>query len=754
MHPHLQRRWLPFALVGIQLLVWSNALEGAETISAAEEQQLQATYSAYDGVEPQYRHAGQAAIERWMDLKWGLRIHWGLYAMFDGRESWILRDHQKDKDWQRNYYASYRQFNPTNFDADEWMRIMQRAGLKYFSFTAKHHEGFCLWPTRTWQRGFRKTAEGTYEPVTDHYSIAETPYHKDIIGQLVKAGRAHGLGVSLYFSHIDWHDPDFAWDPLNFSYDPTFTKEADPKRWAAFIRKEREQITELLTWYGPIDTLCLDIAWPDAAQTDAYGVAEMARSLQPQIMLRNRGIGPYGDYETPEGEIPADPNVMKRPWQVIYPCGTGFSYKRHDTYKSKEWVLESLIDIVAKGGNFQVGFGPDPTGKWPQEMIDRVSYVGDWLKINHECIFATRPYFRYHEGKDLRFTRTKDKKVVYIIALKWPGEQLRTQLVRPRTGSTIHLLGVSAPLAWKQEAGELVIDLPAPLQTESNRPCRQAYAFKVESEDWPEAMNQSEPLHLSLRSLKQAQPGSDKWEVQQRRAEWDPTHTAVVICDMWDRHWCKGATARVAEMAPRMNELVTALRNRGVFIIHCPSDTMAFYEGSPARKLAQRAPKFDLHALAAAHPGLGPEHEPPLPIDDSDGGCDDSPQCPQSSPWTHESAAIQIAEGDAVAENAEPYGLMRQRGITNVLIMGVHENMCVLGRTFGIRQLVRSGLNVALVRDLTDTMYNSRRKPFVDHFTGTALVCSHIEKYWCPTITSEQIIGGSRFWFKADVHRM
>jgi len=476
------------AVLASALTLDAQPLGNGKPATPEEEQRLQARFAAYRGVDADYRHAGEATIERWMDWKWGLRIHWGLYCLFDGQESWILRDHQNDKAWQRDYYASYQRFNPTNFDAEEWMRIMERAGMKYFSFTAKHHEGFCLWPTKTWQTGFRKTPEGGYEIVRDHYSIAETPYHQDIIGQLVKAGRAHGLGVSLYYSHIDWHDPDFAWDKLNYSYDPGYTRESQPERWAAFIQKERDQISELLTWYGPIDTLGLDIGWPKEAQTDAHGVARLARSLQPNIMLRNRGIGAYGDYETPEGQIPADPNVMERPWQVIYPCGRGFSYKHNDTYKPKEWVLESLIDIVAKGGNFQVGFGPDPTGKWPKEMIDRVAYVGDWLKVNHECIFATRPYVRYHDGKGIRFTRTKDKRFVYVIALKWPGKELRTRLVRARPGSTIRMLGVEQPLVWRQDQSGLLIMLPEPFQVEKARPCRQAYAFKVESTDWAETL--------------------------------------------------------------------------------------------------------------------------------------------------------------------------------------------------------------------------------------------------------------------------
>jgi alpha-L-fucosidase len=461
-----------------------QALPG-KAATAEQERVLQRLYPGYRNVDPDYRHAGPEALERWMDWKWGLRIHWGLYTMFDGQESWILGKHQDDKQWQKNYYASYRDFNPAGFNADEWMEILQKAGMKYFSFTTKHHEGFCMWPTKTLQKGFRKKADGAFEEVVDHYSIAETPFQRDIVGELVKAGRAHGLGVSLYYSHVDWHDWDFGWDKQwvpNFWYDGTFTKKADdPKRWAAFIQKERDQISELLTWYGPIDTLCLDMHWCPEAQNDAYGVARLARQLQPNIMLRNRGIDDYGDYETPEGTIPSNPNNVKRPWQVIYPCGSGFSYKKNDKYKSREWVLESLIDIVAKGGNFQVGFGPDANGKWPQEMIDRVSYVGEWLKPNGECIFATRPYLRHREGTDLRFTRSKDQKFVYVISLKWPGEALTTKLVTAQAGSKIRMLGLNRDLKWHADAGGLVIEMPRELQDEAKRPCRQAYAFKVES---------------------------------------------------------------------------------------------------------------------------------------------------------------------------------------------------------------------------------------------------------------------------------
>lgn len=269
---------------------------------------------------------------------------------------------------------------------------------------------------------------------------------------------------------------------------------------------------------------------------------------------------------------------------------------------------------------------------------------------------------------------------------------------------------------------------------------------------WAMTAEPAGALNLTLRRL-EAAPGGGGWRPVEQRVSWAPPQTAAVICDMWDNHWCKGATKRVAELAPRINQFVAELRRRGVLIIHCPSETMKFYEGTPARRLAQAAPKLELPEPVRAC-GLDPEREAPLPIDDSDGGCDDQPQCAPGKwppyPWSRQIATIEIHPGDAVTDNAEAYYLMRQRGITNVLIMGVHENMCVLARPFGIRRLVKLGQNVALVRDLTDTMYNSRRRPFVDHFTGTDLVAWHIEKYWCPTLTSDQILGGQPFRFADD----
>ncbi len=260
----------------------------------------------------------------------------------------------------------------------------------------------------------------------------------------------------------------------------------------------------------------------------------------------------------------------------------------------------------------------------------------------------------------------------------------------------------------------------------------------------------AEVLTLHARSRAETSKGSSEWRTTESTLQWDAGKTAIVICDMWNQHWCQGATARVAEMAPRMNEVIEAARRRGVFIIHCPSDTMNYYENTPQRKLAEAAPKVTPRTPLQGWVGLDSRREGPLPIDDSDGGCDDEPQCKTGSPWTHEIDTLKIQDGDAITDSAEAYYLMEQRGIENVIVMGVHGNMCVLGRPFAIRQMASQGKNVVLMRDMIDTMYNSRKAPYVNHFAGTDLLVEHIEKYWCPSITSVDFLGGEPFHFRAD----
>lgn len=434
-------------------------------------------------VEPGYRHAPQEALEAWKDQKFGIRIHWGLYCLMGSDASWCLP--HSSREFQNIYNTLYEFFNPSEYDPDSWMDLFQQAGARFFTFTTKHHEGFCMWPTETVVKSIRRAPHGlsftpkhqpNYQDCLIHYSVMDTPYKKDIVGPLIKAARRRGVGVGLYFSHVDWHDPAFAWDPYNIYYDPKFTPQSDPKRWQKFIDQERKQLTELMTWYGPIDLLSLDIAWPAAASKQIAELAMMVRELQPNVLMRHRGIGPYGDYYTPEREVPG--GFSKGNWMVIYPGGQAFSYLPTDVYKPKEWVLESLIDIVAKGGNFEVGYGPMPNGTWPQETVERLTYVGDWLKVNGEAIYATRAWKVYKQGKDVRFTRSKDSRHLYAVSLKWPGNKFVVDSVRAVPGSSVLMLGVEKPLRWQQQANSVAIDIPP--EVAANKPCRQAFVFKIE----------------------------------------------------------------------------------------------------------------------------------------------------------------------------------------------------------------------------------------------------------------------------------
>lgn len=222
---------------------------------------------------------------------------------------------------------------------------------------------------------------------------------------------------------------------------------------------------------------------------------------------------------------------------------------------------------------------------------------------------------------------------------------------------------------------------------------------------------------------------------------WDPAATAVIICDMWDAHWCKRAEERVAALAPRIDDFVRRVRDDGALIIHAPSETLAFYEDAPQRRRAADAPAAIPPVPIRDRP-LDPAHEARLPIDDSDGGCDDAPGAGSAfrRVWTRQVSSISIRPEDIVSDSGtEIYNTLSLLGISNVIMTGVHANQCVLGRSFGIRSLSALGFNVAIARDLTDAMYNPARRPFVSHDLGTELIIRHIERYWCPSFVSRDL---------------
>ena len=298
---------------------------------------------------PEYRWAPESACEAFRDMKFGVRIHWGVYSIWHrGNESWpflkmSIEDHQQ-------YNQLYKTWNPAGFDASEWMSLFHESGMRMFAFTSKHHEGFSMFDTKTRVRQRANwTAPGgpAMEPCDLAYSIMETPFRCDVVKELCDAAHKRGIKVDLYFSHPDWYGADFrpyVMHPLQVSSSAQLTSTAEfeqaknlfgdrlvtvpdppPQEVARMMARHRAQLTELLTNYGTIDMLCLDMwlgpaVWPELRKTILH-----LRSLQPNVMLRDRGIGNYGDYYTPERVVLGTKQAGDAPWFVIYPLGTDFS---------------------------------------------------------------------------------------------------------------------------------------------------------------------------------------------------------------------------------------------------------------------------------------------------------------------------------------------------------------------------------------------------------------------------------------------
>ena len=459
---------------------------------------------------PEYHWAPKSAYEAFEDLKFGIRIHWGIYSIWHrGPESWpFLPMSFEDR---QTYNSLYKTWNPAGFDAELWMDTFKESGMRMFAFTTKHHEGFSMFDTRTRVRNRANwTAAGgpAIESCDLAYSIMETPFRRDVVKELCDAAHKRDIKIDFYFSHPDWYDADFrpyVCHPLQIPDSAKWMTPSDvqmtqhrlgshavivPDPTDAEVRRmmerHRAQLVELLTNYGKIDMIDLDMwlgprVWPELRKT----VLKM-REIQPEVMLRRRGIGNYGDYYTPERVIPGSEQASNKPWFTIYPLGTDFSYEPDAAkYKGTQWIVHNLADAVAKGGGLQVGVGPSAHGEFHPEAIRQMKGAGKWLEVNGEAIYATRPRegTLWSEGEAVRYTRSKDSRFIYAILMDWPGRQVVLKSVHPKAGSTLTLLGSKSSVSWHFDSAQgTIITLPENLQQPGNRPCDYAWTLKFETE--------------------------------------------------------------------------------------------------------------------------------------------------------------------------------------------------------------------------------------------------------------------------------
>lgn len=425
----------------------------------------------------------QQRLDWFQDQKFGFMMHWGIYSQRGLDASWPIvpsssRSAAENERFKENYFEMAQTFNPTNFNPDDWAKIAKDAGMKYVVLTTKHHDGFCNFDTR--QTNFRITAP----EVLFHQNA-----RSNIVREVFQSFRNQGLGIGAYFSKADWHSP-YYWNSqwpvqtMTVNYDT----HAHPELWSNFVAYTYNQIEELMTGYGPIDILWLDAGWvrPPDEDIQMDKLVTMARRYQPHLIVVDRTVGgEYENYRTPEQEVPDKP--LPYPWETCMTMGTQWSFKPDDQYKSTFRLIHLLVDIVGKGGNFLLNVGPQPDGQLPAAAVKRMEEIGQWLKINGEAIYGTRPIAPY---KDANVVYTQKGDLVYAIYLP-PEEnsELPDRIfiagLKPEAGSEIHMPGVQDTFRWKTLAnGTTAIYVPEKVR--HSPPGRNAFVFEFR----PAGLNQ------------------------------------------------------------------------------------------------------------------------------------------------------------------------------------------------------------------------------------------------------------------------
>lgn len=436
-----------------------------------KEEVVQQGVHNYSAVDTYVKPTDPAVLEKlewFQDQKLALMIHWGIYCQLGMVASWALSD--KDADWSRHqvnwtddgekfkeqYYALNKSFNPIRFQPEEWAQTAKDCGFKYLILTTKHHDGFCLWDTR--YSDYKVTAPDC------PYHVSE---HADLVKSMFDAFREKGLGIGAYFSKADWHTPYYRTpelpDPNPSDRGPMYSPAAEPERWENFVQYTKNQVLELCEGYGPIDILWFDAGWVCASNGQDIRLGEIvdeARKIQPGILSVDRTVGgPYENYVTPEMCVPEEP--LGVPWESCLTLGADFTYEYADRYKSPRELVNTLVGIVAKGGNLALNVSPQPDGRIPVDAMDSLRGLGEWLKVYGEAIYGTRVCAPYQSG-NISFTRKGD--AVYAIRL-FPvaQESVDSKLFIPYAGkvSKVTMLDSGEDVSFVPGEGGITVTVPA-----------------------------------------------------------------------------------------------------------------------------------------------------------------------------------------------------------------------------------------------------------------------------------------------------
>ncbi len=415
-------------------------------------------------------------LDTWQDQKFGMIIHWGLYAVPGIIESWALcsedwitrpdsMTYYEFKEW---YWGLKDKFNPVNFNPEQWAKAGKDAGMRYVVFTTKHHDGFSMFDTKQ----------------TD-FNIAKGPFSAnpkaDVAKYVFEAFRKEGFMIGAYFSKPDWHTeyywwPKYATPDRNNNYDIN----KYPDQWKKYQDFTFNQISELMHNYGQIDILWLDGGWVRPLETvndevRSWGaripswsqdinmpkIAEMARKAQPGILFVDRTVhGPYENYQTPERRIPE--KKLDHPWESCIPLGDNWGYVPNDPLKSSADIIHQLIEVVAKGGSMLLGVGPKPDGTIDEPVLRKLEEIGAWMKVNGAAIYDTRTMDLYQEGNTF-FTQNKDGSVNAIV--KIPVGQNVPKVVEwkgniPKKGAQMKLLATGQKVKWVEDDGKVKVTIP------------------------------------------------------------------------------------------------------------------------------------------------------------------------------------------------------------------------------------------------------------------------------------------------------